>query len=78
MTEDRDSVRTSSPSTLDRVRRAIEEDPRPGYVIAKEAGISQAHLSQLRRGVSRPSDEVISRLLPVLGLAPGPTGLARP
>ena len=52
----------------DGIRKAIESSGQTRYRIAKETGISQAHLSRLMSGERGLSVEMLERLAPYLGL----------
>ena len=50
------------------IRKAIETSGQSRYRIAKETGVSQAHLSRLMSGERGLSVEMLERLAPHLGL----------
>ena len=52
----------------DTIRKAIETSGQSRYRIAKETGVSQAHLSRLMSGQRGMSVEMLERLAPYLGL----------
>ena len=52
----------------DRIRKAIEASGQTRYRIAKETGVSQAHLSRLMSGERGLGVDMLERLAAYLGL----------
>jgi transcriptional regulator with XRE-family HTH domain len=62
---------TTNPTWRQRLRQAVDSDPRKHFFIAEQAGISPSTLSHVLNGRTEPHFETVVRIARVVGVQVG-------